>query len=445
MPTPIEWFLREEKDGDGRRQLGASQEWDWRSGSFERFVDRDEYLRAVRVQLYKYLSLRSPNGFVRSRRAQSATPPGHIETSEDRRRIRLLQCLQAALQSRRVKHKMLREQQDAIPFSHMVKQATEDSLLLETAQSSQPRQAAFCTQASAEDFRTMFSLPDEVSPERLFNLDLDPMAHIYPHVRKAPGEPVLGRRDNNSGVSQRSGSGSPSGFGGSGLSRWGPIEKWLRNLGHGGNGHIASSSFEECEAVRPSAVPLMRPRRDILPSQPAISSKSYFPTWQHLDKNALEPYGDGLPPHLARLGAPRLLTPKDGSSPKETPSVSGSRPIATQARSSGSRRDKQRFESEVVHGREAYAPSIIPMFSSAARVSRNTLGSSQFRSFLEQGSRGNRAFEPVRSPPADPDGRVLILGGKQRRALYPVAYDRSSHRQINPVYRTTYKRQAPDL
>lgn len=169
MPTPIECFLREEKDGDARRQLGASQEWDWTQGIFRGFVDRDEYLRSVRAQLIRYQALQISIGRFQLPSGSTTNPSSlHSYNSEDRRITQLLRYLQSSLQSRRIKSKILREQQIHDPFHRLVAIASQESILLSQAFLKSPGHvAAFCTQASAQSLRRTFKLPPESNPEKV--------------------------------------------------------------------------------------------------------------------------------------------------------------------------------------------------------------------------------------------------------------------------------------
>lgn len=136
MPTPIDWFLRKQKAGDERRQLGASQEWDWRTGNytptsthtyahthrcthivcihmhtlvgrFYGFVDRDEYLCRVRMELCRRENLVDP----RDRSSYTPSEDGIAGKTEAQRRKQNLVNLQSALQNRKVKIKILKQQQ----------------------------------------------------------------------------------------------------------------------------------------------------------------------------------------------------------------------------------------------------------------------------------------------------------------------------------------------
>ncbi|EZG50216.1 hypothetical protein GNI_126110 [Gregarina niphandrodes] len=198
MPTPVDIFLRQDREGDAEVQLGAAQEWDWRDGRFYGFQDRSVYLRRVRSEL-----LMSGGG--RTDRWDE------IDRDEDRRRHKLLLSLQAVLQSRRLKMRMLHEQMSGVlptdsqgqPLGTLVepirrtssssrlalsagvglddlqREAYDNSRRLNRSWTDPYGRAAYSVKAMKETFKEDLGLEEDTAAA-VIGVSDDPSHHIYP-------------------------------------------------------------------------------------------------------------------------------------------------------------------------------------------------------------------------------------------------------------------------
>lgn len=189
MPTPVPWFTKEEKAGDVDLQLGASQDWDWKTGRFHGFVDRDDYMLAVRAELCRrrgnYASARLPSSVASSLVTQTSM-------REARRRQELLVYLQGRLQSRRVKCRIVAENVVKEPIHQLDDQSFRDSEMLMNCADDQRLQALYSVNAAIVSLTNEFRLPSSLLEKnrglsRIFGINFAPSAHSYPSAK----DPIL--------------------------------------------------------------------------------------------------------------------------------------------------------------------------------------------------------------------------------------------------------------